>query len=372
MSNKNFDVYVDLGSSKIRAGAFNKNNIDNDFYCESDYFLDQSNKETIVQKIIYDLEIKTNEYLDEINLMVDSPEMLSIGISLSKKLDGLELKKEDIQFLIQDAKQQILRNYTNLNIIHIIIKSYNIDNTNYIFPPININCKLLSLDIIFLCLPKKNIEELKKVFFKLDVSVKQIFCSSYAKSISYKNNFSSIKDISFIDVGFYKTSIINYKKNQINFFQTLPIGGHHITKDLSKILNIDLEDAEKIKMSFIAGDNDLKIKNLSYDLIQEIIISRTEEILRLCNKLLEFNNNEEQKQSKVVFIGSGSKILNDKFNKKKFFLKNRDLLEENTKDICQAALRLSQGMNKQEVVMVPKKQIKEGFFEKFFHFLNLK
>ena len=48
--------------------------------------------------------------------MIDSSEMLSIGISLSKKFDGSKLKKEDVQFLIQDAKQQILRNYLDKNI----------------------------------------------------------------------------------------------------------------------------------------------------------------------------------------------------------------------------------------------------------------
>ena len=41
--------------------------------------------------------------------MIDSPKMISIGISVSKKLEGPKLKKEDIQFLIQEAKQQILK-----------------------------------------------------------------------------------------------------------------------------------------------------------------------------------------------------------------------------------------------------------------------
>ena len=373
MSNKNFDVYFDFGSSKIRAGAFNKNDIKNNFYCESDYFLDDSNAEIIIQKTIYDLEKKTKEYLEEVSLMLDGPDIISISFALSKKLDGLELKKEDIQFLIQDAKQQILRNYTNLNIIHIIVKSYKIDNTDYVFPPININCDLLSLDIIFLCLPKKNIEKIKKLFSNFDVSVKQIFCSSYAKSTRYKNNFSSKKDMSFIDIGFHKTSIINYKKNQISFFQTIPIGSHHITKDLSKVLNIDLKDAEKIKVCFSIDKNDFKNKNLSFDLIQEIITSRTEEILKLSVKVSKIDDYKEwQEQSKVVLIGSGSKILNNEFYKKADFFENFDLFEENTRDICQAALELSKGINKQEVVVIPKKQIKKGFFEKFFHFFNVK
>ena len=37
MNNKNFEVYFDCGSSKIRAGAFNKNNLKN-FYMKVIFF----------------------------------------------------------------------------------------------------------------------------------------------------------------------------------------------------------------------------------------------------------------------------------------------------------------------------------------------
>ena len=59
--------------------------------------------------------------------MVDSPKMLSVSISISKKINGLKLREENIQFLIQEAKQQIEKNYMNLNISHIIINNYKID-----------------------------------------------------------------------------------------------------------------------------------------------------------------------------------------------------------------------------------------------------
>ena len=62
-------------------------------------------------------------------------------------------------------------------------------------------------------------------------------------------------------MGFNKTSIICYIKNEISFLDVLPIGGNHITKDLSKILNIDLCEAEKIKLSFDKNENFLKEKN---------------------------------------------------------------------------------------------------------------
>jgi len=371
MKNNNFNIYIDFGKSKIRVGAINKNDLKKNFFYESNYFTDYSSAGIEIEKIISNLEKNTNEYLENIDLMIDSPKTLSIGLSLSKNFDGSKLKKDDIQFLIQDAKQQVLRNYLNQNIIHIIVKNYKIDNKNYTFLPSDINCNLLSIDIIFICLPKKTIEFYKNFFSKYDILIKQIFCSSYAKSISYKKNFTSVKNISFIDMGFNKTSITHYNENEISFFHVIPIGGNHITKDLSKILNIDLKYAEKVKLYFDKDENILLEKKLPLDLIQKIIFARIEEILELCIKAIRLNHKLEQSyQFQLILMGDGSKILDNKFKENIIFSKEIDLLEETTQDICEAALKLSKGINKQEVVIVPKKQIKMGFFEKLFHFFR--
>ena len=371
MQNKNFDVYFDFGSSKIRASAINKNNTFKKFYFESKFFSSHENSELEIEKIILNIEKKTNEYLDGINLMVDSEKMLSISLSLSKKFEDSKLKKEDIQFLIQSAKQQILRNYSEQNIIHIIIKNYKIDNIDYTFLPTDINCNLLSIDIIFICLPQEIIENLKKIFFKFDVSVNQISCSSYTRSTNYKDNFTSMENISFIDMGFNRTSITYYNKNKISFLHTIPIGGNHITKDLSKVLSVDLINAEKIKLYFDKDQNILNNKNLSIELIQKIIFARIEEILELCVKSIKLNEClEKSNEFKIVLMGEGSRILDNKFKEKISFSRKIDLLDETTKDICESILKLSKGLNKQEVVTMPKKQIKEGFFEKLFHFFR--
>jgi len=371
MESKNFEVYLDFGSSKIRAGVITKNSTLKNFHYEGEFFSDYKNLESKIDKIIENIESDTKEYLDNINLMIDSPEMLSINLSISKKFDKSKLKKEDIQFLIKDAKQQILRNYSEQSIIHIIIKNYKINNVDYTFLPTDINCNLLSIDIIFICLPKKIIDNIKKIFFKFDVSINQIFCSSYARSVNYKDNFASIENISFIDVGFNRTSITHYNKNKISFFHTIPIGGNHITKDLSKILSVDLIVAEKIKLNFDKDQSILTDKNLSTELTQKIIFARIEEILELCVKFMELDKSLEQSEEfKMVLIGDGSRILDNKFKEKIYFLQKIDLLEETNKDICESALKLIQGLNKQEVITMPKKQIKEGFFVKLFHFFR--
>ena len=125
MSDKKFQTIIDCGFSKIRAGAFNAEGKNNPFFIESNFYTEQFNLKLDIQKIIASLEKSTNEYIDNINLMIDSSKMQSIGISVFKKIDELQLRQEDIQFLVQEAKQQILEYYKNENIIHIIINNYN-------------------------------------------------------------------------------------------------------------------------------------------------------------------------------------------------------------------------------------------------------
>ena len=150
MINENFQFYFDCGFSKIRAGAFNKNNPNEIFFAESKFFFNQSDIDIEIQKIVTFLEKKTGEYIGGVNLMIDSSKMMSIGIAVAKKLEGPKLKKEDIQFLIQEAKQQISKNYRNKNIIHIIINNYKINNIDYSYLPNEIECSLISLDILFI------------------------------------------------------------------------------------------------------------------------------------------------------------------------------------------------------------------------------
>ena len=369
MNSKNYQTFFDCGFSKIRAGTFNTSNNEDAFYTESEFFTDQLNLELKIQKIIISLEKDTDEYINNINLMIDSLEMLSVGISLSKKLDGSKLKQANIQFLVQEAKQQILKNYANHNIVHIIINNYKIDDVDYSYLPHEIKCDFISLDILFICLPTDLVLYFKNIFSRSNILVDQIICSSYAKSINYKDNLNLSGYMSFIDVGFNRTSVISYYNDKILSLDILPIGGNHITKDISQILEIDLEKSEQLKCNF---DQNLKLsndENISIKTLQKITFARTEEILELSIKCLEPNANMLGK-FKIVLTGEGAKILDKRYKDKISFLNDIDFLEETLKDICQSGFKFITGLNKHEVVVVPKRQIKQGFFEKLFHFFS--
>ena len=72
----------------------------------------------------------------------------------------------------------------------------------------------------------------------------------------------------------------------------------------------------------------------------------------------------------MILMGEGSKILDNQYKNKISIMNDIDFLEETTEDICQSGFKLGMGINKHEVVLVPKKLAKQGFFEKLFHFFK--
>ena len=395
MNKKNFDIYLDLGASKIRAAGFEKNENNQIFFLENNCLtilrnnqLDLSFTDKILEKTILEIEKKTGEYLNNINLMLDCPDALSISLSISKKNEKNILVKEDIEYLIQDAKQQILNAYQDKNIIHIVINNYKINNVDHNSLPLNIKCNKFSIDIVFICFPKEIIENLEKLFNKHQIQIDNFICTSYAKSFTYQEHFKEFNQIAFLDIGYEKTSIIFYEKEKIKFFDVLSIGGHHITKDISKILNLNIELSAKMKLNLnkdiIFSDNKqnteifnkeffdtIKEKNISFDLIKKIIFARIEETLNLSFKRIKKNQSSgSNNQLKIVLIGQGSKILDNKYidiRETTPLVEEIDFFEESVSNICQSGLRLLKGINKQEVVIVPKKLENKGIFERLFY-----
>ena len=82
------------------------------------------------------------------------------------------------------------------------------------------------------------------------------------------------------------------------------------------------------------------------------------------------NNKERSHEFKLILMGEGSRILDNKFKEKISFYEEIDLLEETIQGICGPEVKLTKSANKQEVVMIPKKQINKGFFVKLFHFFK--
>ena len=61
---------------------------------------------------------------------------------------------------------------------------------------------------------------------------------------------------------------------------------------------------------------------------------------------------------------------NNKSKEKISISTDMDLIDESVEDIFQSAPKLINGLDQREVVIIPKKPLKYGFFEKLFHFFS--
>ena len=395
MSKENFETFIDFGSSKIRISVFDNYYSKIKFFSEKECLstfnlknLNLTNSKKIIEELIQISEKKIGIHINSVNLMIDTPDLFSIDFSIKKNLEGKKVNKDDIKYLLQEAKQLVQDNNFDKKIIHIIIEKFVLDSkTYYSIPEENHKCNYLTLEIKFICFSNMIFNQLSEYLKKNHISIKNLLCSSYIKSLNYNQLFKNYDKKVFLDIGYRKSCLSIFDKNRLILFNVIPLGGNHITKDISQVLDISEEDSENIKKSlnqaetifsndskeeFISNSeirNKLK-KNISLDLLKKVIYARIDEILNLSLKNINFSSLINDKNKCIlVFTGEGSKILNKNFiyleNKFNFF-KEMNFFEESVSTICQSGYNFFKKNYSYEVNIVSKKPKKNGFFEKLF------
>ena len=231
MSKKEIDVYLDINEKKLNICVFK--NIDDSliFFNEEDISINSIYENTdfkvlerFLDNNVKKIEKKINSFLNNIFLIIDTPKTQSICISLMKKLDNKKIHQKDIKHLIQDAKQQIASFYPELNILHIIVKKYVVNDSEFTFIPIDIVCDKISVEIEFICLPKNLIKKIELLFNNFHITVNKITCSSYAKSVINMSDEENICQIARkLNKGFNKQEVVLIPKKieKKGFFEKL-------------------------------------------------------------------------------------------------------------------------------------------------------
>ena len=132
-------------------------------------------------------------------------------------------------------------------------------------------------------------------------------------------------NVMLLDIGAGNTEIGVFEGNTFTYTNTIPLGGDNITNDISLVLNISEDEAEKLKKqyglalkSFIDNDNEIMLNTCkdesrnkvikSSELI-EIIEARIEEIFAIVNKDIT-KENVKSNINTVILAGRGITTIN--------------------------------------------------------------
>jgi len=375
----NYNI-LDLGLSKMRFSIFDDKLTQQ--YSEIKSLFNQNLYLNSYEQIIYlikNAEEKISSHIQDIVLMFDANHLISIDLSLSKNLDQSSELKKVYNSLLLELNQIINSNYSKYKIIHTILSKCIIDDIVYDNFPEKIN-KVNNIKIEFklICFPQKEINIIKENFNKNNLNITHYYCSSYLKTLFYLNKLNYNK-ISFLEIGLKKSFLLNYDNRKLKSIHTVPIGGYHISNDISKIFKIDFSEAEEIKKLFNKSDtefsydikqnnndiilNKILSKNIQVDLLKKVILYRVQEIMDITFEKSS-SVNKDYNDYKLFLIGDGSLLfdnntfhLNDKFE-----FKSINLCSLSDFEICEAGLKYL--LDDQLPVFSNKKQ---GIFEKFFN-----
>ena len=229
------------------------------------------------------------------------------------------------------------------------------------------------LELKFILAPNTILDNIKELLKVNHISINNFYNSTYVKTLNYTSYFDNFDIKTFIDVGYKKTSLALYKNDKLLFLDFIPIGGDHITNDISKVLKKEYNESEILKKSLRQKEVTFINDEKNQDLLIKIIHARIEEIIDLCFKNITNLENIKNKKSILIFTGEGSKILskNSIYLKEKYnIFDDLNFFEESCETICTSAFNYESSNNFSEAIIIPKKQRKSGLFEKFFYMFN--
>ena len=391
MNKNNYSTVIDFGSNNLRLSVFNKDSknifsISKEILVKNDF--EEHSK--LLNFLIRSAEKKISSHLENLGVLYDHPKFYSIDLSIKKDFDQPVHLKDIYYSLIMEANLLITNNYIKDKIIHLITTKSVIDGKEF-FENFNNDKKTKSIiiELKYLCLNFERYNKILNIFKKNNLQILNLYCSSYIKSFSYINSFKKKNNLTFLDIGWERSTIVSYKNNIPVCFNSIPIGSNHITKDISKVLKLNLDDSEKIKKTFNKSeiefsfdqniDNEKKNlaqeiigKNISIDLLKKVVLARVEEIIKLVFKDICFSDELKNFQnSTLVLTGNGSNL----FDKNSFHLDLKynfaeiSFYEENDSEICNAGYNFDKSENN-EMKFLSKSKKKLGFFEKIFNLFS--
>ena len=187
-------------------------------------------------------------------------------------------------------------------IIDILPSAYVVNGRIYKDEPIGAFCKTFQMEVEVVIARGDYIEGVQKALRYANLKIDGLILETLATSNIILMPEEKQNGVLMLDIGGGHTDISVYKKDKLEFYTTLPVGGDHITNDISLTFNISTDEAEKLKrqynlalVSMITNNHEVKLTSkagASNDVIKcseivQVIEARIKEVYQLVRRMLQ-------------------------------------------------------------------------------------
>lgn len=244
----------------------------------------------------------------------------SKGVIAVARADG-EIREDDVERVLEAA--QAVSVPPNYEILHVIPRTFSIDNQSDIKDPIGMNGVRLEAEAQIIEGQSAHIKNVTKAVNLSGIDIDDLVLASLASSESALTERQKDLGVALINIGSATTSVIVFEEGDILQVGVLPVGSAHITNDIAIGLRTNIDVAEAIKVQYGSTRSTLGAKNDEVELSQiseeeegtfsrkylaEIIEARVEELFSMVDKQLREVGRSGKLPAGVVLTGGGAKL----------------------------------------------------------------
>ena len=274
----------------------------------------------IFKENIYLIEKKLGVTFKEIVLIIENFNPTFINLSGYKKLNGSQILKENVTYILNTLKSNITEIESKKTIIHIFNSQFKLDNKKIENLPIGLFGDFYSHEISFSLLDSNDYKNLCNIFNQCNLKIKKIFLKSFIKGAYISNKNKDKETFFYINLNDNSSELFFFENNSLKFQQDFKFNIDIILNDICKITSLKKETVElilsKIEFDDKIEENEILDKELFNNdiyrkikkkLIYDIALARIQEI----SELILFKNinfSSFTKSKKKILIEMNNKL----------------------------------------------------------------
>ena len=233
-----------------------------------------------------------------------------------------EIKIKEINRAIQVAlhNASIPKDYV---VLQAIPYNFKVDEITDVEDPLGMSGSRLEVSVHIIAIQKSGLENIKKTINHAGLEIGNLVSTPYASGLAVLKDDEKYLGVAIIDIGATTSDLGIFINRVLRHTDTLGVGSHHITNDLSIALHTPLIDAEAIKLNFkeliesdeefvevsVIGSENEKQK-ASIEAITQIILARIEETFLLLRKEIEDSSLRGKIGAGIVLTGGFTNFYN--------------------------------------------------------------
>lgn len=199
-----------------------------------------------IKKSIQDAEDMANCRVNSVWLSFSTPELQSVNSGGEVKIVNELVQAKDIVAALTQAKSKHIPD--DMYLMHYAQQGIALDSSSeMVDDAIGMQANHLMVLYHLMIMPVRGRQNLQQLLQECDVSIDQMLFDAVSSAEYGLLPEEKYHGVCLIDIGSSTTSVCVYREDKLVYTRCFPEGGHHVTLDLSLLLDVTIAEAEAMK-----------------------------------------------------------------------------------------------------------------------------